>query len=48
VARLLQKARTRGELPTYLEPPLDELVRLLKQPAGDRVALPASVRSVKY
>ncbi len=34
VARVLQKARTRGELPSYLEPPLDELVRLLKQPAG--------------
>jgi tetratricopeptide (TPR) repeat protein len=34
VARILQKARARGELPTYLEPPLDELVRLLRQPAG--------------
>ena len=33
VARLLQAARGRGELPKYLEPPHDELVRLLNPPA---------------
>jgi tetratricopeptide (TPR) repeat protein len=34
VARVLQEARARGELPKHLEPPLEELVRLLKQPTG--------------
>ena len=31
LARLLREAQTRGELPVYLEQPLDELVRLLRQ-----------------
>jgi tetratricopeptide (TPR) repeat protein len=34
VARILGQARARGELPKYLEGPLDELVSLLKKPAG--------------
>jgi hypothetical protein len=34
VARILGEARVRGELPEYLETPLDELLALLKQPAG--------------
>jgi tetratricopeptide (TPR) repeat protein len=34
VARVLGEARARGELPAYLEGPLDELVQLLKKPAG--------------
>ncbi|MFI5181266.1 MAG: protein kinase [Thermoanaerobaculia bacterium] len=31
IARILGEARTRGELPKYLETPLDELLRLLKE-----------------
>jgi len=34
VARILGQSRARGELPKYLEGPLDDLVRLLKKPAG--------------
>jgi hypothetical protein len=34
VARVLGEARGRGELPKYLEEPLDGLTRLLKQPTG--------------
>ena len=34
VARVLGEARTRGELPAYLEQPLDELERLLSEPPG--------------
>ncbi len=34
VARVLGEARARGELPAYLEGPLDELVQLLKKPSG--------------
>jgi len=31
IARILEQAHTRGELPAYLEQPLDELISLLKQ-----------------
>lgn len=31
VARALDQARTRGELPSYLNQPLEEVVKLLKQ-----------------
>ena len=34
IARILGEARSRGELPKYLEAPLDELLELLKKPAG--------------
>jgi tetratricopeptide (TPR) repeat protein len=34
IARILEGARARGELPSYLEQPLDELVRLLNQRGG--------------
>jgi hypothetical protein len=33
-ARILGQARARGELPAYLEAPLDDLVRLLNQKGG--------------
>ena len=32
IARILEAARARGELPSYLEQPLDELKRLLAAP----------------
>ncbi len=31
IAKILEKARTRGELPKYLEAPLDELLKLLNE-----------------
>lgn len=31
VARILGQARARGELPAYLEQPLDELVKVLNE-----------------
>ncbi len=34
VAKILGQSRARGELPKYLIEPLDDLLRLLKQPAG--------------
>jgi len=34
IARILQGARARGELPSYLNEPLDELVKLLNQKGG--------------
>jgi hypothetical protein len=34
IARILEAARTRGELPAYLEQPLDELERLLSESPG--------------
>lgn len=33
---ILEQARARGELPAYLEEPLDELVQLLKENEGRR------------
>jgi hypothetical protein len=33
-ARILEASRARGELPTYLHAPLDDLVRLLKENDG--------------
>jgi len=34
IARVLEQARTRGELPSYLNQPLDELVKLLNAKGG--------------
>jgi len=34
IARILGEARTRGELPAYLDQPLGELERLLSEPPG--------------
>ena len=34
VARIRGQWRARGELPSYLKQPLDELQRLLRQPVG--------------
>ena len=31
IARILEQARARGELPKYLETPLDDLLRLLNE-----------------
>ncbi len=36
IAKLLESARSRGELPAYLEQPLDDLVKLLKANEGPR------------
>jgi hypothetical protein len=34
VAKALGQARARGELPSYLNEPLDQLVKLLKENGG--------------
>jgi hypothetical protein len=40
IARILGEARSRGELPAYLDGPLDDLVQLLRKPVGAQWELP--------